>query len=425
MRLAVLLLVLLIFSGCSKKDPFTRKSQDSIGRPGLILIGVSKESLSFYLNQNSLHGRELGENSRIFDVEETDAKKLKDAFPDAEIIRDQVFFAPQVDKRVIAELTPQQARATAQYQLKSISLQEAQMYSSGEGVVVAVIDTGMNVERYDLKSSVWANPFEIPDNKLDDDRNGYIDDVNGWNFAENNPRLLDAAPHGTMTAALIASPLTGIAPRAKVIGLKVTDKNGAGSISAMVEAILYARKTGAQIINLSMGSLNVQPELQRAINDLMADDVILIQSAGNSSAGCADNQSISALNGLSKFISVAALNLPPASLNLAGYSNYGECVNISAPSGEGPTDPYVFGRGIVAAYSHSRTKFYLYHGTSAAAPVVTGVAALVKSVRPDLTAAQVKTILLGSATRHEILKGRVNNQRAINALNAVKSALAQ
>ena len=426
MRLVILLTSLILFAaGCAKKDPFTRQAQDSITQPGLILVGVDKESLAFYLNENSIRARELAGDSGIFEIETTDSEQLERAFPNAKVFKDKSFKAPRVDDRVIVELSPREARETARRQLQSLGLQEAQSYSLGEGAVVAVIDSGINVTRYDLKHSIWINPLELPGNKIDDDKNGYVDDVNGWNFAENNHQLMDATAHGTMSAAVIASAVAGIAPKAKVIGLKVIDSNGGGSISITIEAMLYARKIGAHVINLSMGTIEIDPLLHKAINELMSDDIVLVQSAGNMAYSCEKNPSIAALYDLSKFISVGALNLPPAQVNLASYSNYGECVHIAAPSGEGPSEADMFSRGIVAAYPYSPTKFYLYQGTSAAAPVVSGVAALVRSLRPDLSAAQVKNVILNSATQHESLKGRINRQRAVDALGAMKAALAE
>lgn len=424
MRAAIFIFSALFVSlGCAKKDPFTRQSSDSTNRPGLIVIGVNKDELAFYLNANSLKARELGANTNVFDVEPTDVEEIKKAFPKAEIFKDKVFKLPKSDNRVVVDLSAKEARDISQQQLQSIDLKEAQQFATGEGVVVGVIDSGLNVNRYDLKTSIWKNPLEIPNNKIDDDKNGYVDDINGWNFAEGNNQLLDSDPHGTMSSAVISSPLTGIAPKSKVIGLRVTNNEGTGSISVVIEAILYARKVRVQIINLSMGTANLDPKLNKAINDLMADDIVLVQAAGNFAQGCKNNSSISSLYNFSKFISVAALNLSPANLDLAKYSNFGECIHIAAPAGEGHSDPDLFSRGIVAAHPYSLTKFYLYHGTSAAAPVVSGVAALVRSARPDLKASEVKQIILSSALREEALKGRIDNERSVNALSAVQAAL--
>lgn len=419
----ILALVAAVAAGCAKKPGgFTRTGKDSLQKPGLLVFGVQKEKLQTYLEENGLSARELGQGDRIFDLEPTNVQALQASFPEAEIFEDAVIQLPgETDPRLIVELTPEEAQKTAHAQMATIRLTEAHSHSQGEGVVVAVIDSGINVNRFDVKDSVWKNTKEIANNNKDDDDNGYVDDVNGYNFVDGNNKLLDAIAHGTMSAALIASPVTGVAPKAKVIGLRVTNDQGSGTYAHMVEAILYARKQQVDLINLSMGARFVNSAMQKAIENLMQDDILLIQSAGNEAATCEEYPSLPAVFDLPKVMTVAALNLAPADLELAFYSNYGECVHIAAPSGESAMHPIPLQRGIVAANPYSETNYYLYHGTSAAAPVVTGVAALVKSTNPGLSATRLKQLLMDTVTQHESLKGKVNSG-AINALSAVMTA---
>ena len=412
--------IILASIGCSeKKTGWTRTAQDSLAEPGAVVIGADKAEVEAYLEEESLSARQLGTETKAFDIGTDDIESLKERFKSAKVLPDFVYHMGDRDPRVVVSLTPEEAAAKAKEQLDIIDVSAAQEVGKGKGVLVGIIDSGINVNRFDVKGSVWANPNEIAGNGIDDDGNGLVDDVHGWNFADNNDDLLDAIAHGTMSAALIASPLTGIAPEAKVVSMKVAGSNGGGSFSTIVEAILYARSIKVDIINLSMGSGWVPPAYKAALNDLMEDDILLLNSAGNSIASCEQYPANVDMMDFSKVMTVAATQLVPDTIQLAWYSNHGECVDIAAPAGQGPDFPELYERGIVAAFPYHESDFALYYGTSAAAPVMSGVAALVKSVNPKLNASFLKVVLEVGSTQEESLDGLVKNGRFINAKRAV------
>ncbi|MEZ6116119.1 MAG: S8 family serine peptidase [Pirellulaceae bacterium] len=129
---------------------------------------------------------------------------------------------------------------------------------TGEGIVVAVVDTGVDWTHVDLASNIWTNADEIAGDGIDNDRNGYVDDVYGWNFANRNANVQDANGHGTHVAGTIASlrngsGSTGVAHDAQIMPVKVLGNNGSGSDYAVSQGIRYAVDNGADVINLSLG----------------------------------------------------------------------------------------------------------------------------------------------------------------------------
>ncbi|MBK8575743.1 MAG: S8 family serine peptidase [Elusimicrobia bacterium] len=145
--------------------------------------------------------------------------------------------------------------------LTKIYAQEAWDNSpKGEDVVVAVLDTGIDSTHPDLAANVWTNSNEIPNNGIDDDGNGYVDDVHGWNFAENNNKPVDGHYHGTHVSGTIAAlgnngrGIVGVAYKAKIMPLKGLDDTGTGSDISMINGLVYAADNGAAVINNSWGA---------------------------------------------------------------------------------------------------------------------------------------------------------------------------
>lgn len=314
------------------------------------------------------------------------------------------------------------------------------------GVSIGILDTGVDVGHEDLAGKLWQNPGEIPGNSTDDDFNGYVDDVNGWDFGNDdadpspNPVFdistgIDVGWHGTYVAGLAAAAsnnatgIAGVAWGCRVMPLKVADSAGDMPLSAVTAAILYAIDNGAGVLNMSLGS--PEPDAETFFQPLMAlaldGDVVTVSSAGNDGT---DERNFPAA--CDSVLSVGATN---SANNRASFSNWGEWVDIAAPGEQ-------IWSSIARNYEYdefSQIFFevlwywdtihpYMYgDGTSASSPLVAGAAALVRSRFPGLTAAQVakQLVLAGDARAYDNPIGpRMNIERALQTpLDAAPAAL--
>ncbi len=242
-------------------------------------------------------------------------------------------------------------------------------------MVIAIVDGGTEIRHADLAANLWHNPGEIPDNGQDDDANGYIDDLHGWNFATNQPDPTGLshtpinAEHGTHTASICCAVtdnqrgLAGSSWNAKLMAVNCSSPYSDNSIISGYDGILYAAEAGANIINCSWGSLGGSSLYEQdVVNHALQLGSIVVAAAGN------DNDSSfhypSSYDGV---LSVAALNNNAVR---ASYSNYGKSVDVAAP-----------GNSLYGAISQNGYK--AISGTSMASPLVAGVVALVKSIHPD------------------------------------------
>ncbi len=199
-------------------------------------------------------------------------------------------------------------------------------------VVVAIIDTGVDLNHPDLQSNIWVNTGEIPNNGNDDDGNGYVDDVNGWDFLVNDNDPRDANGHGTHVAGTIAAVgdnsggVTGISWSTRIMALRFLDAWGLGTTSDAIAAIEYANDMGADIINNSWGGSGYVQALRDAID---ASDALVVCAAGNSGRNTDNAPHYPSSYASANIIAVAATNQDD---QLAGFSNYGSAsVDVAAP----------------------------------------------------------------------------------------------
>lgn len=279
--------------------------------------------------------------------------------------------------------------------LKEIGCPDAWDLAKGEGVVVAVIDTGVDYNHIDLANNVWTNPGEIPGNGIDDDGNGYIDDIHGWDFANSDSDPLDDFGHGTHCSGTIAAignntiGVIGVAPHAKIMPVKFLNSSGHGSSALGAEAIYYAALNGAQVLSNSWGADGVtsDPTLEAAIDYACSLGCVVVASAGNDNTDVATQSPAN----YEKVITVASTDYEGKK---APSSNYGSGVDISAPGVDilslRASDTDMYGDG-----SHTiGTDYMIASGTSMACPHVSGVLALVWSLHPDWTCDQVEEQVL-------------------------------
>ena len=212
--------------------------------------------------------------------------------------------------------------------------------TEGDGVVVAVIDSGVDYTHPDIAQNMWINTDEIAGNGIDDDKNGYVDDRYGYDFAKScafggctsDGDPLDEYGHGTHVAGTIAAVpdngigIVGIAPKAKIMAVKVLDSTGSGSVDSMSSAVLYAVNNGADITNNSLTSTGSSQTMTDAFDYAWSRGVVSIAAAGN------EDQDVSAISpaNLSSVIAVAATTQIDKK---AGFSNYGSKIEVSAPGG--------------------------------------------------------------------------------------------
>ncbi len=285
-------------------------------------------------------------------------------------------------------------------------------------VTVAVIDTGIDYTHPEIADAMWTNIFEIPGDGIDNDGNGYIDDIHGWNFFHNNNQTYvgEEDDHGTHAAGTIAAKrgnggIAGIADPAyvKIMSLKVLGTDyGIGEEDAVVNAIHYAEAMGASICNLSFGSEYNFPKLEEAIRD---SNMLFILAAGNGDfTGRGVDLDMSRMKeypacyNFDNTITVANLMFDG---NLDYSSNYGyNNVDIAAPG--------TFILSLCAGNGYAYMS-----GTSMSAPMVAGVAAMVYSYRPEFSLADVRNAILNTAKKTDSLAGKVKTGGIVDAYAAM------
>jgi len=290
--------------------------------------------------------------------------------------------------------------------------------TQGAGAVVAVVDSGTKLDHPDLAPNIWANFREVPGNGADDDGNGYVDDVYGIDLSSTqvSQNLSDGHGHGTHVAGIIAAAanrrgVVGVAPRAKIMTVRVLDDTGAGTTGAVAEGIRYAAANGARVINASIQGDFPDPNMEAAIAAAGAANALVVVSAGNSARDIDAKPSYPAAIAAPNLISVAA-TAPNAGTALDSYSNYGRlAVGLAAPGGDilATTNDGGYGRK---------------SGTSMAAPIVSGVAALMVSLNPGLSASELRARLLQHAGRSRlpVAAGYVD---ALDSVRSVTTAVGQ
>ena len=297
-----------------------------------------------------------------------------------------------------------------------ISIEAAWDIQTGSAdIVVAIIDSGVDYNHDDLSSNIWTNPSEIPGNNIDDDRNGYVDDIRGWNFSANNNNPMDDNDHGTHVAGIIGANanngigIAGINWNVKIMPLKFMDARGRGRTSSAIRAIEYAVANGARISNNSWGGGSYSQALFDAIQAANRAGHLFIAAAGNSGRNNDRRVHYPSSYSLPNIIAVGASDDAD---QLASFSNYGrQTVDLLAP-----------GVSILSTVTNNR--YRRLSGTSMSTPFVSGVTALLLARNPDLSVTQTKNALLDNvdvigAANNTVSGGRLN---AFAALSSISSA---
>lgn len=283
-------------------------------------------------------------------------------------------------------------------------------------IVVATIDSGLDVQQPDLQGALWTNADEIAGNGIDDDHNGYVDDVHGADMLLRSTPLEDRYGHGTEVAGLIAARgdngigVAGVDWNAQIMPVRVIGAAGTGTSADMAEGIRYAADNGARVINVSLNTSLDTDVLRDALADAASHDALVVASAGNDGRDLDAEPSYPAASDSPVVLSVGATGFRGA---LASFSNHGgQTVDVATSGIDLPT-------------TMTGARFGLFSGTSASAAVVSGVAALLRSAAPQASAEQVRRALMSTALEaghYDVVSGIVAPAAALTALNAAETA---
>ncbi len=302
--------------------------------------------------------------------------------------------------------------------------------TGSSNVIIGVIDSGIAYDHSDLAANMWRNPGEIPNDGVDNDGNGLVDDVFGYDFRSGDSDPMDPLGHGTHVAGTIGavgnnnSGVTGVMHKVRLMALKASDENGNLTVAAIASAIEYAIKKGARVINASFTG-SCSQTVYNALRDANAAGIIVLAAAGNAgedndsirqfpsgysveTTGC--EAALPALPALPNVISVAAID----QTGEIAFSNFGRTsVQIAAPGVNiNSTNP---------GTPNAPNDYQFSSGTSVATPHVTGVVGLLLSINPNLTVAQIRNAILNTGEASPLLNDKVSSGRRLNAFNALNS----
>jgi thermitase len=303
---------------------------------------------------------------------------------------------------------------------KANALDAWQLSQGSRDIIVAVVDTGIDVNHPDLKNNLWRNPGETgkdsqgrdkATNGIDDDNNGYIDDVHGWNFVHNNNHIKDNHDHGTHIAGIIGAEggnnfgITGIAPKVSIMVLKYYDPNSDGdNLVNTIKAFEYAVQMNAHIINYSGGGKQFSQKEFEVVKKAEQKGILFVAAAGNEHSNSDINKYYPADYELDNIISVTAID---PDLKVLPTSNYGvRTVDIAAP-----------GENIYSTKPDG--KFGHMTGTSQATAFVSGVAALLMAHNRDFDAKSVRKYILNTGDELGWLKNKTRTSKKLNVYRAL------
>ena len=289
-------------------------------------------------------------------------------------------------------------------------------------VTVGVMDSGIQTNHEDLIDNIWVNTGEIVGDGIDNDGNGYIDDIYGWNCSDSNGDVSYVSNHGVHVAGIVSAVtdnskgVASVARNAKIASIKIFNSSGKSTLSYIIEGINYAKKNDINIINCSFGTTGWGDKTVESFKSLFeaVPNIFFVIAAGNTTSfSQADNDKVAVYpsqltKDLDNVISVANTT---SSDELSSTSHYGATsVDIAAPG--------------TVIYSTIPTSSYgTMSGTSMATPMVASAVAVMRAVNPNISAKEIKETLCSSSDKLSALTGKVISGGRLNAYNAVKAIM--
>jgi subtilisin family serine protease len=395
--------------------------------------------------------RVLNAKANFVEIYGATAEEIKAEFPNARLTKNVVFhnLVPKTqsvesmsEAMIFSANKPYKGPTAPEYLaenerylfpfLNQIGKFEVPSDVKGDNVVIAVIDTGVYYNHPELRPNIYTNDADKHGdngNGIDDDGNGFADDYVGWDFVNGDAYPFDDQGHGTHVSGLAAGTMSGVAPNAKILPIKVLDYRGSGDLASIAAGIMYAIDRGADVINMSLGGSGIANAIQdivSAVEVAKQNDVLVITAAGNGGndgrGDCNDKLPVYPANITNDaIVSVASVDV---NNELTSYSNYGPTtVDIAAPGGDN-----VYGGllstslGTCASFCWNTDPYEYMSGTSMATPIVSGLAALIKSANPSLNMQQVKQIIFSSGVSAAALQGMIATGKVIDAESAIAMA---
>ena len=450
-RISYIAMMAILFTSCGKNLSEITSAPKSNSQTGVIASCTTKAQAVELSEAHGLQFRVINEKRKLIEFFHIKEVELKRLLPRAKTKKNVFFDEPLVQGDNF------EAQAGVNYQYYGAHNRESRTSDisrffphldqveghdivnnvQGQGVTIAVIDTGVYYNHPHISPNIKTNNNDRHGNNgngADDDGNGYADDYVGWDFVNGDAFPIDDHGHGTHVAGLAAGTYAGIAPQAKILPIKVLGADGRGDLGSIAAGILYAIDNGADIINMSLGGpggSSVTGQIRNLLSSIQVAkqrDVMVIAAAGNGGSDgigdCNDAEPVyPASFDESNLISVASVT----SYNtLASYSNFGgESVHVAAPGGSQENGgllslalPSCFGQCSQSTQPYTRSS-----GTSMATPIVSGLAALIKSAKPSLNHNQIFNIIENSGIEIGDLQGIIKSGQVINVRNAILDAL--
>jgi thermitase len=312
--------------------------------------------------------------------------------------------------KVQALVEPNDKKYKSQDQLKRTHIEKAWDLTTGsKEVIIAVSDTGAELSHKDLKANIYKNPKEIPGNKIDDDSNGYVDDVSGWDFLWDTNNADDSGLHGTHVSGIIGAEgnnkngIAGINWNVSIMPVKFLGSDG-GTLEDGIASLLYAVNNGARVINCSWGGQGESQAMADAVQYVYEHGALIVAAAGNRGWSNDGSHFTPATVRSPGLIAVASSD---TNGKLSDFSNYGVmAVPLAAP-------------GSAVLSTVTGDSYSKLSGTSMAAPFVSGIAGLILSVAPELSVKDLKNAVLNAVDERKGYLARLSTGGDINAHKAV------